>query len=150
MSETLHPSALPMYIRSAILGTVISGMAVFLTNFVQYEPTGIMLAVWTIAFIASITAWVSHQFISIEASDTEITYKSGVINTRIMVIPYGQITNLNIKRTLAGRILGLGTLDIDTASGTVASDIEVGNLPYAGLEKLLEKSRGKFAVKKTG
>lgn len=47
----------------------------------------------------------------------EIIIRSGILNTKRIVIPYIKIQNINVSRSIAQRILGSATIKIETSAG---------------------------------
>lgn len=68
----------------------------------------------------------NHFVFSVETEGLRIEY--GIINKRHVTIPYRQIQNVNITRTLIDRILGIGKLEIESAGSShdVKKDIVGG------------------------
>ena len=154
MSNIINPSGLPTYLRAIIIALIFSVIVSYISNinaisslFGRFISPAITI-VWVAALLVSVLKWISNRFVSIEILDNELVYKSGIINTKSVTVSYTQITNVNIERTLFQRLLGLGTLDIDTASGTHEADIKIHNLPYSSLEIVLQKSRSRVIPKK--
>lgn len=68
----------------------------------------------------------NHFVFSVEAEGLRIEY--GIINKKHVTIPYRQIQNVNITRTLIDRMLGIGKLEIESAGSShdVKKDIVGG------------------------
>lgn len=58
---------------------------------------------------------VSHTYISL--SNTRITGKTGVINTKTMDSPLNKVNNISVEQGLGGKIFNYSTLVISTSSG---------------------------------
>lgn len=58
---------------------------------------------------------VSHTYISL--SNTRITGKTGVINTKTMDSPLNKVNNISVEQGLGGKIFNYSTLVILTSSG---------------------------------
>ncbi|HZM64433.1 MAG TPA: PH domain-containing protein [Candidatus Saccharimonadales bacterium] len=65
----------------------------------------------------------NHFYFSVESEGLRIEY--GIINKRHVTIPFQQIQNVNITRTLIDRILGIGKLEIESAGSTFPDKREV-------------------------
>lgn len=78
-------------------------------------------------------AYVHLEYLSFtyELAKDEVVIREGVFTRNTTVIPYGKIQNINTKRTVIERLIGLATLHIETA-GTNPGQSE-GILP--GVEK---------------
>ncbi len=85
-----------------------------------------------------------------ELAEKEIAIRQGVFTRETTVIPYERIQNINTRRTLMERFLGLATLEIDTAGANPT--MAEGLLPGVSNKDLLiremmdrverEKARG--------
>ena len=58
----------------------------------------------------------NHFVFSVEGEGLRIEY--GIINKRHVTIPFRQIQNVNITRTLIDRMLGIGKLEIESAGSS--------------------------------
>jgi putative membrane protein len=67
-----------------------------------------------------------------ELKDNEVKVEKGVISKSYDSIPYSRIQNVGIERSLLQRILGISTVDIQTAGSSGYRNAE-GKLP--GVEK---------------
>lgn len=67
-----------------------------------------------------------------EVADNEFKKEYGVISKSYTSIPYARIQNVNIKRSLLERMLGISTVEIQTAGNEMAGRAE-GRIP--GIDK---------------
>jgi len=81
----------------------------------------------------------------VEIGEYAVTVKTGLLNTRTIMIPYERMTNVNIKRGIFDRLMGMGTLEIDTA-GTAQTEVI---MPYM-LNKDLEHIMSELSTKAKG
>jgi hypothetical protein len=51
----------------------------------------------------------------IVVTDKRILMTTGVFTTRVLMMPIGKVTDLTYKRTLNGRMLGYGTMIVESA-----------------------------------
>ena len=67
--------------------------------------------------------WVHLEYISFtyELAQNELIIRSGIITRHTIVIPYLRIQNINSTRTLLERLVGLATLQIETAGTNVGA-----------------------------
>ncbi len=56
-----------------------------------------------------------------EIDETGLSIESGVIHKSQVSLPFDQVQNVNIERTLADRILGLSKVSIETAGSAMGS-----------------------------
>lgn len=105
----------------------------------------------TIGYLVAILvgALFTYNNFMFEIDETGLTIQSGVIHKSQVSVPFDQVQNVNIERTLADRILGLSKVSIETAgsamgsttNGTVASGGKVkaeAFLPGLHLDKAMK------------
>ena len=72
--------------------------------------------VWIVpAFLIQIPVFKSYRY---ELLDDEIVVHSGWLTQRVRHVPYRMVTNIEIRRGLLDRLLGIGTLNIETAGNS--------------------------------
>lgn len=64
---------------------------------------------------------VEYRSFTYELAATEIVIRSGVLTRHTTVIPYNRIQNVNTMRTVLERLLGLASLEIETAGTNVSA-----------------------------
>lgn len=82
---------------------------------------GVVLAIITTAVLCGISVgWsaLTYRFIWYEFSPDEFSYYSGILNKKHVHIPYQRIQSVNQKTSLLQRLLGVCTVEIDTAGGS--------------------------------
>lgn len=95
-------------------------LGVFLAGYGFFAPEGLKLllvGVGVFALIVSeVLSWRSRLIVSPE----NVTYREGFLSVKTRRIEYAGITDVELNQSLIGRVLGFGTLDIDTpATGGV-------------------------------
>ncbi|MEM4634151.1 MAG: PH domain-containing protein [Candidatus Anstonellaceae archaeon] len=78
-----------------------------------------------LAFSIFYYIWIELTYINFtyELRDADIVIREGVFTRKTTVIPYVTIQDINSERTILERILGLATLEIETAgSSRIASE----------------------------
>lgn len=119
---------------------------------------GMSHALFPVFFLVALAAlialpvylWVGliYENFTIELASKDIIIREGVITRRTTVIPYGRIQDIRTERTLIERMLGLATLEIETAgsskvaSQTMIPGIAKKNELIAELMELVEKAKG--------
>ncbi|VVB98674.1 Bacterial PH domain protein [uncultured archaeon] len=67
-----------------------------------------------------------HNSFTYEVGESEIIIREGVITRKTTVIPYSKIQDITSERTFIERMLGIATIEIETAgSSRIASEIKV-------------------------
>lgn len=76
-----------------------------------------LLAALSLCFGAPVFAYNHLEYLSFtyELSVEEVIIREGVLTRNTAVIPYARIQNINTKRTVFERLIGLATLQIETA-----------------------------------
>ncbi|HEU5469636.1 MAG TPA: PH domain-containing protein [Actinophytocola sp.] len=64
----------------------------------------------------------------IVVTDKRILMTTGVFTTRVLMMPIGKVTDLTYKRTLMGRMLGYGTMIVESA-GQIQALNQIEYLP---------------------
>ncbi|RME79852.1 MAG: PH domain-containing protein [Methanobacteriota archaeon] len=87
---------------------------------------------------------VKYEGISYELTDEGIIVEKGVLKKNHYMAPYDHIQDIDIERTLIERILGIGTVIIDTAgisSKKAQDDIEIPGIenPHRFAKHIIEK-----------
>ncbi len=116
-----------------------------------FVPALALIAI-AVLLVLPIFAYLHIEYMNFtyELTDTEVVIRQGVFTRMTSVIPYTRIQNINSNRSVLERLLGLATLQIETA-GTNPGASE-GVLPgIAHKEALIGEILGKVEkAKKTG
>ena len=100
-----------------------------------YIPTDLLLIPLGLLFLLFIGVFLYFRSIRYEIHDDEIIVYSGFLNKSIKHVNFRNITNMELKRTILDRLLGIGSLSIQTAgSGGTAIPEE----KLAGLNNVYE------------
>ena len=73
----------------------------------------------------------------------DVLYRSGVIATNSMVIPYNRVQHVALHEGLISRIFGLAKVQIFTAGGS-SSDLEIPGIPKEEAENIKQLLMGKI------
>jgi hypothetical protein len=73
----------------------------------------------------------------------DVLYKSGVIATNTIVIPYNRVQHVALHEGLISRYLGLAKVEIFTAGGS-SSDLEIPGIDKEQAEKIKQLLMGKI------
>lgn len=89
-----------------------------------YEPwIGLILAAYILmTFLIAVLVY-NHFYFGVEQDRLEIEY--GIIHKREVSIPFHQIQNVNITRTLIDRVLGIARLEIESAGASHGQKREI-------------------------
>ena len=73
----------------------------------------------------------------------DVLYRSGVIATNTMVIPYNRVQHVALHEGFISRIFGLAKIEIFTAGGN-SSDLEIPGIPKEEAENIKQLLMGKI------
>ncbi|MCX8197680.1 MAG: PH domain-containing protein [Candidatus Micrarchaeota archaeon] len=116
----------------AVLFLALLGLSLSLTLPAEFSVAGLHkndlpLAIILLAAIAAIPLylWVElvYRNFTYELRQSDIIIREGVLTRKTTVIPYVTIQDINSERTVVERLLGLATIEIETAgSSRIASE----------------------------
>ncbi len=95
--------------------------------------TYLLLGIFFVFLIAFIRAKLSYNYYKYQLTDSGFIKERGIITKKYTTIPYDRIQNIDIYRGISSRILGLSTLQIQTAGTGIAGTAE-GTLPGLSIE----------------
>lgn len=98
--------------------------------------------------ISYISALLQYRFYKYELGKDGFKKEFGFIQKRYTIIPYDRIQNIDIKRTLFARILGLSELYIQTA-GTTSSQFRGAEGRLPGITKVVAEQLRDELVQKS-
>ena len=135
--QNLHPKAVWLFFWSNAIGLIVLGLmsllvVVFNLEFLQpdngYPLSGIGV-VLALVLIAGSYIWAKLHYscYKYELKEDVFQKEYGILAKRYVTIPYERIQNVDIRRGLLSRMLGLSTLQIQTAGGSHAG--AEGTLP---------------------
>ena len=98
-----------------VLAVVVSTLVVSLPGEMRLLLTLIGLAV---AGFWMIVGWVRWSSISLTVTDHRVLLESGILSRESKVIPLDRVQDVSTRQSLAGRLFGYGTVEIDAAGPT--------------------------------
>ena len=80
----------------------------------------LMLLALLLIILAAVYGFIhlSYESFTYELNEKEIVIREGIITRKTTVIPYGRIQDIRSERSLVERLLGLASIDIETAAGS--------------------------------
>ena len=90
---------------------------------------------WLIAMILSGPYYRSLRY---EIQDDEVVVYAGIWTKSVKHVPYRTVTNLQVKRDIVDRWLGLGTLNIQTAGMSGQTGVEERLVGLSGVQEVYE------------
>jgi putative membrane protein len=124
-----HPRLLLKSIAPAVIAVVIVGvvLALWLAGKVPRLP-------WEIGFvalsflIAPFVGIIRYYTLSYQIDDSGLRMGVGLINRRESYVTFARVQDIHLDRSLIDRLLGLGTISIQTASGQAAAEVRLFGL----------------------
>jgi len=98
------------------------------------------LAVFSIAVLLNRLAFKKKAF---AFRNHDVIYRSGLIATNTMVIPYNRVQHVALHEGLVSRIFGLAKIEIFTAGGN-SSDLEIPGIAKEEAEDIKQLLMGKI------
>lgn len=99
---------------SALLGLAIAFFPPDWQPWATYAAVGVYLLALLLAVILPFLRWLTSTY---TITDRRIVTRRGIINKIGHDLPLRRINNVNYERSLTDRILGCGTLILETAAG---------------------------------
>lgn len=120
--KDLHPSAVWLFFLAYIKNTAI--LAVLLLGVIFLEPL-LALGLLAYLFILFIVAKIAYNNYKFKVTPTSFRKEFGIVHKQTVSVPFERIQNVNIRRSLLDRMLGLSHIEMETAGtgGNVAKDI---------------------------
>jgi uncharacterized membrane protein YdbT with pleckstrin-like domain len=142
---TLKPKVRPYIIVIGVFGVLIIITALALSAaFSEYSYPILLIGLLFVAVLAlAITQQLYRRwYTTYEISESDVTVRFGVFAPDEHVVPLDEITDIGIDRSVFGIILGLGDINIDTASAEKGYEITMRDIDAAELKKAEELLRG--------
>lgn len=91
-------------------------------------------AIWLVAVIYASVAFIHSRFKTLSVEGQTLTYRSGILSSKSIVVPFSKITERAYDQKLLERVFGIGTLKLDSMGG---STIVVENIRYPEMKAIL-------------
>lgn len=90
-----------------------------------FEPILVAIGFGFYLLILYLIAFVVYNHFLFSVEDEGLRIEHGIVNKRHVTIPFRQIQNVNITRTLLDRVLGIGKIEIESAGSSHPSRRDV-------------------------
>lgn len=109
-----HPAVLLKHLAIALGSLILAGV---LTTFVRHVPAAVTIIwlLWLVAlgyFLVHLYMWTDEKLI---ITDRRIMYMHGILTHHLIMSPLSKVTDLNLERPWMGKLLGYGTIDLQTS-----------------------------------
>jgi uncharacterized protein len=143
----LHPNywkviLINNFIVFLVLGIILAFSAYFVEEVTQnFFP--ILLLFFTIVVITYILVRIGYNKKGFAFRNHDVIYRSGIISTNTMVIPYNRVQHVALHEGFIARFFGLATVEIFTAGGN-SSDLEIHGIEKSQAEDIKQLLMGKI------
>jgi len=145
--SSLHPKYWNVIVLNTIIAFLIIGAVMFffmykseeVFNLWAYILTG-YISVLLIAFYLNRISFMKKGF---AFRTHDVIYRSGIIATNTMVIPYNRVQHVALHEGIISRHFGLAKVEIFTAGGS-SSDIEIPGIAKEEAENIRQLLMGKI------
>ena len=136
MAHSFHPHPIVAAVKIFLMDVILHVLFFAVRNYIERIFITLLLAIWLIGLAFVLVAFLRAKFHTIVMDDNTLTYNSGILSLRRIVLPYTRITEASYTQDLVQRIFGVGTLNVDTAGGSDIA-IHVHDIRYNDLKMIL-------------
>ncbi len=112
--KALIVPAIILIVLGALLGLAIAFFPASMQPWATYASIGVALILFVWLVLLPFLRWVTSTY---TITDRRIITRRGIINKTGHDLPLRRINNVNYERSLLDRMLGCGTLVLETAAG---------------------------------
>ncbi len=138
MAHSFHPTPAIAAVKLLIYVLLVTALLVLARDMLRGLFIQFLAVAWLGGFFFVVLAFLTAKLQTITLDENTITYTSGLLATRRIVLPHAKVTETSYVQGPLERILGVGTVTIDTAGGSDLA-IRVGNVRYDDIKKLLQE-----------
>ncbi len=136
MAHSFHPYPIVAAVKIFLMDVLLSALFFFLRDYIESIFITLLLALWLIGFAFMLVAFLRSRFYTVTLEGNTLTYNSGILSLRNVVLPYERITEASFTQDVVQRIFGVGTLNVDTAGGSDIA-IHVHDIRHKDLKAIL-------------
>ncbi len=142
----LKPSGRAYYLAFFALFMLFSLLLVFVSNYfaLAFNIYQVIVGLMVVYFIASSAIFLYYQCQYIHVEENFITVRQGVISSKVSVVPMSKIVEVAASYSILDRILGIGTIKVDT-SGTNTVEIIFRFVPKESIHTFISIFKTKKA-----
>lgn len=142
MAHSFHPYPIVAFIRISLTALALTALLFVAQQLIDRIFIVLIAAVWLLSFAFILIAYISSRLHTITLDENTITYRSGMLAIRRVVLPYSRITEASYTQSLLQRVLDVGTLYVDTAGGSAVA-IYVNDIKQSDLVGILKEVNDK-------
>jgi uncharacterized membrane protein YdbT with pleckstrin-like domain len=124
-----HPAVLIMPILEVLVGLAIAG---WLSNALAHGNGTAILVIWIlwglvfVRLVVKVVEWSRTYFV---VTSQRLLLSTGIVNTKVNMMPLAKVTDMSFQRTATGRLLGYGEFIVESAGQDQALS-HIRFLPY--------------------
>lgn len=147
--SSLHPSYKKVVLLNAFIVCLVVVVAFGFISFAKNEELAttswlVISAILTvIVFLVVFFSLLSFKKKGFAFRHHDVIYRSGIVATNTMVIPYNRVQHVALHEGLISRYFGLAKVEIFTAGGS-SSDIEIPGIAKEEAENIKQLLMGKI------
>ncbi len=142
MARSFNPHPIVAVTKVVLMAILLTILLFVMRDVVERILSTLLISLWAVAFVFVVISFIAARFHTITLEENSITYNSGILSLRRIVLPYAKITEASYTQTLLQRVFGVGTLNIDTAGGNNVA-IHIHDIRYGHLRKILDEINAK-------
>ncbi len=132
-----------------VVGAILMGVLLGVTGEMRLRGVLVFLSVnlvlnvlwWLVAMILSEPYYRSLRY---EIQDDEVVVNVGIWTKSVKHVPYRTVTNMQVKRDVVDRLLGIGTLNIQTAGMSGQKGAEERLVGLSNVQEVYESVAGEL------
>ncbi|RTY95008.1 PH domain-containing protein [Flavobacterium sp. GT3R68] len=143
----LHPNYWKVTVISLSIFFIILGTGAGMALYSIEELSGSYSVIITIYIVLIVFAFglsrISYRKKGFAFRNHDVLFRSGIISTNTIVIPYNRVQHVALHEGLVSRYFGLAKIEIFTAGGS-SSDIEIPGIEKSQAENIKQLLMGKI------
>lgn len=125
MAHSFHPFPAVRMAQVLISWVVLTGLLVYYGSTLGQLQLPVIGVVGILSLIFLVLVFLRSRFETVTLEDKAISHTVGLLSTKKVVVPYSHITETKYSQSIMHRILGVGSLRVDSAGGSdVAINVE--------------------------
>lgn len=149
MKHSFHPYPIVAATKLLLFAVILSIVLFFFRDFFGGFFQLIIAILWLWILLRVLLAFLRAKFHTIFLDDHSVTYQSGIIARKRIVLPYARITEASYTQGIMQRLFAVGTLKLDSAGGSLIA-IHVPDIRQKELQNILLEVNKKAGKQEDG
>jgi uncharacterized membrane protein YdbT with pleckstrin-like domain len=141
MAKVIHPTPVVRIAKSLLVAVLLSAMLYFMRDYLGNAMGWALAAVWALALLSGLLAFVSTTFTTLEIGDSDLVLKRGILAVKTVLVPYNRVTDTRYNQSIVERLFGVGTLEVETASESGVA-IRIAAVRYEDVKGIMQNVTG--------